>query len=335
MTESSPDIVVLREGTEGLSMESYAQTLRDRLPDYTVRFARTPQEERTLIEDASVVTGVDIDEELLERAENLELFACVFAGVGHLPLDALEARNVAVTNASGVHAPGIAEQTIGSMLVFVRRLHEGWRRKERHEWRHYKADELSGKTVTIVGLGAIGTAVVERLSGFGVQTIGIRYTPSKGGPTDEICGFDGDAFHAVLARTDYLILTCPLTETTRGLIDQAALATLPPNAVLVNAARGSIVETEALVSALQFNSIRGAALDVTDPEPLPPEHPLWRMKNVLLTPHIGGHTPKHWSRMADIVVENITQITETGRTDELTNQVISPPSGTLSPQTSE
>lgn len=334
MTESSPDIVVLREGTEGLSMESYAQTLRDRLPDYTIQFARTPQEERTLLADASVVTGVDIDRELLECAENLDLFVCVFAGVGHLPLDTLEEMDIAVTNASGVHAVGIAEQTIGSMLVFVRQLHEGWQRKERREWRHYKSGELAGKTVTIVGLGSIGTAVVERLSGFEVDTIGIRYTPAKGGPTDEVHGFDTDVFHDILACTDYLILTCPLTDTTRGLIDRAALATLPPNAVLVNAARGPIVETEALVSALQFNDIRGAALDVTDPEPLPPEHPLWRMQNVLLTPHTGGHTPKHWSRMADIVAKNINQITKTGTTCDLVNQVITPSPESL-PEASE
>lgn len=324
MTKSSPDIVVLREGTEGLSMEPYARMLRDRLPDHDVRLARTPQEEQTLLSDVSVATGVGIDEALLERAENLDLFVCVFAGVGHLPLDTLRERNIAVTNASGVHAPGIAEQTIGSMLVFSRNLHEGWRRKERREWRHYKAGELSGKTVTVVGLGAIGNAVVDRLSGFGVETIGIRYTPSKGGPTDEVYGYDPDAVHTALSRTDYLVLTCPLSETTRGLIDEAALATLPPHAVIVNAARGPIIETDALVSALQFNDIRGAALDVTDPEPLPSEHPLWRMQNVLITPHTGGHTPKHWSRMSDIAVENVRKLAETGVARDLTNQVLSP-----------
>lgn len=318
---SETDILVLREGTEGLSMESYAETLRERLPSKTVTLARTPQQEREYISDAEVVTGISIDEALLDRAENLELFACTFAGTDHVPTDALEERGVAVTNAGGIHAPGIAEQSIGNMLVFARRLHEGWRRKQRSEWRHFQSMELTGSTVTIVGLGSIGTEIAQRLAGFQVTTIGIRYTPSKGGPTDEVTGFEDDAIHDALSRSDYVVIACPLTELTRGLIDTSAFATMKSNAVLVNAARGGIVDTEALVWALRSNKIRGAALDVTDPEPLPADHPLWDLENCLITPHTGGHTPKHWDRLADIVAENVSRL-ETS--DDFENQVLAP-----------
>ena len=315
------DVLVLREGTEGLSMAAYADRLRERLPELEIEHARTPHEERELVEDARVATGIDLDEGLLDRAANLELFACTFAGTDHVPVDVLTERGVAVTNAGGIHAPGIAEQAIGNMLVFARRLHEGWRRKENREWRHFQSHEFTDSTVTIVGLGAIGQALAKRLQGFEVDTIGVRYTPEKGGPTDEVCGFDEEDFHDALARTDYLAIACPLTETTRGLVDGEAFATLSPTAVLVNAARGGIVDTDALVAALQSEAIRGAALDVTDPEPLPQKHPLWTLENCLITPHTGGHTPRHWERLADIVARNVERL-DSG--EELENVVRTP-----------
>ncbi|WP_435180827.1 D-2-hydroxyacid dehydrogenase [Halorussus sp. AFM4] len=316
-----PDVVVRREGTEGLSMASYAEELRDRLPDRRVAHARTPAEERDLVADARVVTGITVEEELLDEAERLELFACTFAGTDHVPMDALAERGVAVTNAGGIHAPGIAEQAIGNVLAFARRLHEGWRRKRNREWRHFQSGELTGSTVTVVGLGSIGQAVVQRLRGFEVETIGVRYTPEKGGPTDEVVGFDEDAIHEAFARSQYVIVACPLTDATRGLVGEEEFKTLPPEAVVVNTARGPIVDTDALVAALRSNKIRGAALDVTDPEPLPEDHPLWNLENCLITPHTGGHTPKHWERLADIVAENVRRL-ESG--EELENQVLAP-----------
>ena len=320
----TPDVVVLREGTEGLPTEPYAEALRERLPELEVVHAPTPRAERELVAEAPIVTGVRIDEELLARAENLELFACAFSGTGHLPMDALADRGVTVTNAGGIHAPGLAEGVLGNMLVFARRLHEGWRRKGTPEWRHFQSYELTDSTVTVVGLGSIGMELVKRLEGFDVETIGVRYTPEKGGPTDEVIGFDEDALHDALARTDYLAIACPLTETTRGLIGEAEFATLPPHAVVVNTARGPIVDTDALVSAIQTNSIRGAALDVTDPEPLPHDLPLWDFENVLITPHTGGHTPKHWDRLADIVAANVNRLEDGGSADDLENVVLAP-----------
>jgi phosphoglycerate dehydrogenase-like enzyme len=323
-TTADPDVVVLREGTEGLAMEPYADAIRARLSetDATVALARTPAAERDLVADAPVVTGVGLDEGLVDAAGALRLFACVFSGTDHVPADRLAAAGVALTNAGGIHAPGIAEQVLGSLLTFARRLHVGHRRRDRNEWRHWRAGELLGSTVTVVGLGAIGTETVARLEPFDVETLGVRYTPSKGGPTDEVFGFD--EIHEALARTDYLVLCSPLTETTRRVIDEAAFATLPPESVVVNVARGGLIDTDALVDALATNAIRGAALDVTDPEPLPPEHPLWRMENCLLTPHVGGSTPRHWDRMADIAAHNVRVVREGGAVDELRNLVRAP-----------
>ena len=320
-TPENPDVAVLREGAEGLPMSSYADALRERLPDVTIAHARTPHEERELIRTARIVTGYTIDEDLVADAERLELFACTFAGTDHVPTAALVDHGVTVTNAGGIHAPGIAEQAIGNLLVFARGLHEAWRRKANREWRHFQSGEFAGSTVTIVGLGSIGRAVARRLEGFEVETIGVRYTPEKGGPTDEVVGFDREAIHEAFARSSAVVVACPLTDETRGLIGAEELTTLPPDAVLVNVARGPIVDTDALVVALQSNGIAGAALDVTDPEPLPESSPLWTLENCLITPHTGGYTPHHWDRLADILAENVAALE---RGDELRNVVRAP-----------
>ncbi len=317
---SSESILVLRRGTHGMPVTDLASEIGERLPDHDVQVATTPREERELIAEARIAVGMGIGEELLSHAENLDLFACAYAGTGHLPIEALEEAGVAVTNAAGVHGPNIAEQVIGSILAFSRGFFEGRDRQENHEWRHYQLGEFMGSVVTVVGLGAIGEAIVARLDGFGVDTIGVRYTPEKGGPTDEVIGFESEDFHETLSRTDVLVLACPLTDTTRGLIGEEEFVTLPEDALLVNIARGPVVDTDALVDALRRNKLSGAALDVTDPEPLPEDHPLWDFGNVQITPHNAGHTPEYYTRLADIVAENVERL-DRGE-GELTNQVL-------------
>jgi len=302
------ELLVLREGVHGLPTESYADALAERLPGHTVRHARTPDEERELIADADVATGLDVRPSILTNADALRVFACAYAGTDHLPLEALAEHDVAVTNAAGVHAPNAAEQAVGSILMFSRRLHEAARTDE---WQPVSPGELAGSTVTIVGLGAIGTGIAERLDPFGVTTVGVRRSPESGGPTDEVIG--PERLHDALARSEFVVLCCPLTESTRGLVDAEALATLPPEAVLVNVARGEVIETDALVESLRRGWIGGAVLDVTDPEPLPDDHPLWGLDDVLVTPHSAGATPNYYGRLADIVADNVGRL-EAGET---------------------
>jgi phosphoglycerate dehydrogenase-like enzyme len=317
---STIDVAVLDQDAHGIPAADYAAALADRLPEREVRLAATPEERERYLREATVIAGRNIDPEAVASAENLRLFACNSAGVDHLPLEAFAERGVAVTNASGVHGPNIAEHVVGSVLTFTRRLDEGRRRQRRREWRRFQSfTELAGSTVTVVGLGAIGEAIVERFGGFDVDTIGVRHTVSKGGPTDEVIGYDD--LPSVLPETDVLVLACPLTETTEGLIGAAELDGLPTDAILVNIARGGVIDTPALVDALKSDALHGAALDVTDPEPLPSDHDLWGFENVFITPHVSGHTPKYWERRADILVENLERVAETGAYADLRNQV--------------
>ncbi len=297
------DIVVLHHKIHGLDPEEYADTIREAHPDLDVVVARTPAEERKYLAEASVATGYQIDSELVASSETLELFACTFAGIGHLPLDALEEAGVVVTNASGVHGPNVSEQVMGYVLSDVRNLRRAWEQNKRGEWNHFQGGELRGSTATVVGMGPIGTEILARFNDFGVETIGVRYTPDKGGNADEVVGFE-ETLNAA-ARSDYLVLACPLTETTEGLIDDQVFNALSTDAMLVNIARGPVVDTNALVAALRGNGIRSAALDVTDPEPLPVDHPLWDLSNCLVTPHNAGHTPEYWSRCTEILSDAV------------------------------
>jgi Phosphoglycerate dehydrogenase and related dehydrogenases len=312
-----PGVVVLKQKIHGLPAEEYVECLRERLPDQTITLAQTPVEERELLANAQIVTGHslptgvalgpdhNISAENPVVADNLSLFGCVYAGTGHLQTDAFETADIAVTNASGVHGPNISEHVIGGILSFARQFHLAWHRGERSEWRSFQSYELKDSTVCVLGLGTIGTAVTKRLKPFDVHTIGVRYSPEKGGPTDEVVGFEDAAVYEALARSEYAVIACPLSDLTAGLFNAEAFRTMPPEAVLINIARGPIVDTDALVRAIQASEIRGALLDVTDPEPLPPSHPLWDFENVLITPHNSGHTPQYWERLADIVAENV------------------------------
>ena len=302
------DVVVLNDKIHGLDPADYAETIQNALSDVSVSLARTPVEERELLMDATVATGYQIDPDFVKASQTLELFVCTFAGTDHLPLETLEAEGVTVESASGVHGPNIAEQVLGYILSDVRKLRQAWSQHQNAEWRHYQAGELKGSTATVIGMGPIGQTILERLSAFEVETIGVRYTPSKEGPADEVIGFEKEDLLEAFSKSEYLILACPLTDTTEQLIDESVFLTLPTSAMLINVARGPVLDTDALVAALRGNDIRSASLDVTDPEPLPADHPLWTLENCVITPHNAGHTPQYWNRCTDILRDALEEI---------------------------
>jgi phosphoglycerate dehydrogenase-like enzyme len=314
------DILVFQQKLHGLPVERLVEALRERVSNATVTLAKTGSDTERLLGDATVVVGRSITPDQLDRSESLELFACSYAGTDHLPLSELAAKGVTVTNAGGVHASNAAEQAIGGLLALTRDLFQAREQQRDNVWQSFQSGELAGDTVTVVGLGAIGTAIAERLRPFDVTIRGVRYSPEKGGPVDEIYGYD--EFEQSIVETDAVVLACPLTETTRHLLDRSALESMHPDAVVVNVARGGVIETDALVGELRSNHLGGAVLDVTDPEPLPSGHPLWNFENVLITPHNAGYTPEYYERLADIVAENVEHAVETGEWTGLRNQIV-------------
>jgi glyoxylate reductase len=212
-------------------------------------------------------------------------------------VDAATARGIPVGNTPGVLTESTADLALALMLGIARRLAEGNGFARSGKWATWEPGlllgrDLHGATVGIVGYGRIGVAVGRRLEGFGCELLTTSRT--GGVPLDEL-----------LERSDFVTLHCPLTPETRGLIGDEALARMKPTAYLVNTARGPVVDTDALARALRAGEIAGAALDVTDPEPLPGDHHLLEAPNLLVVPHLGSATHATRGRMADIAVDNL------------------------------
>ncbi|WP_281195197.1 D-2-hydroxyacid dehydrogenase [Halorubrum sp. F4] len=286
-----------------------------------IETARTAAETRAAIGDVNVVLTVRPVSETLPDGAAPDWIQTLNAGVDSYDLAELDARGVAVTNASGVAANPIAEQVLGYLLAFERRIHRGIRQQEREGvWRDYSAGELRGKTLGIVGVGAIGTRVAELATGFDLEVIGTKRTPETAPDVvDE--AYPPSGLSELLVRSDHVVLACPLVEETRGLIGREELMAMGSDAVLVNVARGEVVDEPALETALQQGRIRGAALDVFEEEPLPADSPLWNLPNAIITPHMAGSTPKYADRIGDLFAENYERYAD-GELDELRNRVV-------------
>jgi glyoxylate reductase len=254
--------------------------------------ARAPELEGLL----SLLTD-PVDAELIAAAPRLRAISNYAVGVDNIDLEAAAGRDIPVGNTPGVLTDTTADLAVALMLGTSRHLVEGDAYVRRGEWRTWETGlllghDLHGATVGIVGFGRIGQAVARRLEGFGCEVL--HTSRGNGVPLDEL-----------LERADFVSVHSPLTPETRGLIGDEAFGRMKPTAYLVNTARGPIVDTDALVRALRAGRIAGAALDVTEPEPLPAGHPLLDAPNLLVLPHLGSATHATRERMADMAVDNL------------------------------
>ncbi|MDA1257994.1 MAG: D-2-hydroxyacid dehydrogenase [Chloroflexi bacterium] len=274
--------------------------------------------------DVLVVSGLWHDA-LLDNAPNLRWVQSVGTGFDQFPLDRLRERGIHLTRAFGVMREAVAEQAIACMLSLARHLHFMRDYQRHHAWRSYISDignreaELAGKTCGIVGLGLIGSRVAELAKAFNMRVIATKGDPSTyDGPADQVTGADG--LDDLLRESDYVVLTCPLTDQTRGLINERTLGLMKRSAFLVNVARGGCVVDEDLVPALRSCEIAGAALDHFHEEPLGPDSPYWELDNVIVTPHNASETRMYEENLMDILVENLGRLGR-GQT-ELLHQVV-------------
>jgi len=248
-----------------------------------------------------------IDTALLDSAPQLRCISSMSVGVDHIDLAAATERGIAVGNTPGVLVDTTADATFALLLAAARRVAEADRYVRRRKWRDgaawapdfFVGKDVSGATLGIVGLGAIGQAVARRAAGFGMRVLGF----SRSGR--EVPGVQRCELDELLAASDFVSVNVALTEDTRGLIDARRLALLPRGAVLVNTARGGIVDEEALAGALREGRLAAAGIDVFGREPVAADNPLLELPNVVLTPHIGSATVKTRARMADMAVDNL------------------------------
>jgi glyoxylate reductase len=251
---------------------------------------------------------VKVGKDLLDQAPRLKVVSNMAVGVDNIDLKACTRRGIPVGNTPGVLTAGTADLTIAILLAAARRLPEASRDAREGRWTTWSPTgwlgaDLQGATLGIVGLGKIGSAVAERAKGFGVKLI---YADTSDHPEIERkLGAARLALEDLLRESDFVSLHVPLTAETTGLINEEALRMMKPTAILVNASRGPVVDTEALTRALAEGWIAAAALDVTDPEPLPPEHALYGLDNCLIVPHIGSATRNTRRGMAERACENL------------------------------
>ena len=215
-----------------------------------------------------------------------------------------------ITNSQRLSAPGIAEHAIGMMFTLVRRLDQYAAAQAESQWDNRLASgeelvwEIKGRTMLVVGLGGIGTEVAKRAHGLGMKVVATRNTSRKGPDFVEYVGLSDELF-ALAKKADIVVNTVPLTEKTGGLFNREFFKQMPAHGYFINIARGKSVVTDDLLAALKAGEIAGAGLDVTDPEPLPSEHPLWQQPRVIITPHIAYRSEKLRARINTLAKENL------------------------------
>ena len=239
--------------------------------------------------------------EAVRRAENLKWLNSIYAGLDFLPLDLLRERGTIITNGAGINAGAIAEYVVMGMLNIAKDYRAVVRAQDRREWLPDSPGklELMGTRALLIGYGAIGQQIAPRLEAFGVKVVPVRRSGAEGalGP---------DEWRDRLGEFDWVILAVPATAETEHMIGADELKAMKDSAVLVNIARGSVVDQEALVAALENRTIGAAMLDVTTPEPLPAGHPLWTLENAHVTMHLSGRAQNSmFARSAQRFVANL------------------------------
>lgn len=303
-----------------------AERFAARVPDVAHFQTWTPEETRARIGEGHVLVLSGFwKNDLLPAAKSLKFIQACAVGYDQFDQAALAAAGVRLANSAGVNANAVSDHALALILALTRQLHTGRDNQRRRFWRPMisdipkREDELPGKTLLIYGTGQIGGRIAKLAKAFGMTVLGVRRDVSKTvADIDELHA--PEAFLSLLPRADVVVLACPLTDATRGLMNAQAFAAMRETAYLVNVARGACTEEAALVEAIRSGRIAGAGIDVTDPEPLPESSPLWELDNVVLTPHTGGETQRYEDNVIDALIDNLDRLAA-GRSD-LRNQIV-------------
>jgi phosphoglycerate dehydrogenase-like enzyme len=242
--------------------------------------------------------------QLLDATPKLRWYHTVSAGVENMPLPELAQRGIVLTNNSGSYDIQIAEHLLAFVFAASRQLHRYRDNQRATEWKEEPHQELRGATIVVYGMGSIGGEIARLASAVGMRVIGVRRKPAPAGSGVERV-VPADRLAEVVGQADYLAIAAPLTAATRGAVSREVIARMKPTAWIMNIARGAIVDEPALIEALQAKRIGGAALDVFTTEPLPPESALWKLENVIITPHHSGWSPRVSERTLALFAENL------------------------------
>ncbi len=298
---TAPRVVLILAKLE----ERYLDQIR--AVDPSLRVVAASEADRALAQapEAEVIVAWQIPSVVMERAGRLRWIHATAAGIDTLLFPEVLGGKVLLTSSVGVHTTGLPEHVMALVLMFARRLHVALRNQMAHRWNRTSAigEEVAGKTLGVLGLGAIGRALSHRASAFGMRVIGTKRTPEPIPHVERILPPEGT--DDVLRESDFVAVILPLTPQTRGLIDARAFGLMKRTAVLINVGRGAVVREAALIASLQAGTIAGAGLDVFEREPLPADSPLYDMENVVITPHVSGASPTYFDRAIPFFCENL------------------------------
>ena len=297
-------LIALKESNVPEELQKRAQEI---CPDARIVVTDDKQEIEPLLDEIEIAAG-HFPIQWIPRANRLRWYQQWGAGTDWLMRHPeVRALDFQLTNASGVHAIPISEHIFAFMLAFARRLPEAMRAQTQRQWNRQEdspAFELAGKTMLLVGVGAIGRQTAHMAAALGMRVTGVRSDPAKTVPgVDRMVG--PQEMLAALPEADFVVLTMPLTDETRGIVNHAFIEQMKPSAYLINIGRGGTVDEDALIEALLTGKIAGAGLDVFAVEPLPATSPLWEMPNVIITGHYSGETPHYNERALAIFIDNL------------------------------
>jgi phosphoglycerate dehydrogenase-like enzyme len=289
----------------------HVQRLRTTFPDIVFTNALNERDVRSAVPHADAAFTWILSSDMVAEARRLRWVHSSAVAVGTLPLRDLAARGIIVTNSRGIQSVAIAEHVIGSLLALSRGLPLAVRSQDAKVWAQtLMTGERSpwlvqGRRMGIIGLGTIGQAVAVRAAALGMVVTGVRRRPEQGSPagTSEVVGPSQTV--EVIASSDVLVLAAPWTGATDRLLDARAISSMKRGAVVINVARGQLVDEAALASALASGHLDGAVLDVFNEEPLPQTSPFWSLPNVMVTPHTSGFRADHWDAVIDVFEEQL------------------------------
>ncbi len=286
--------------------ERHKRLFEEQAPSATFIYAGRNTVTADQVQNAHAIIG-NPPVEMLKSATKLEWVQLQSAGVGAYADPGALPEGVVVTNASGAYGLAISEYMLGVLLELIKKLHLYRDQQPTGNWaEHGHVKSIYGSTVLVVGLGDIGGEFAQRMKALGAYTIGIRRSDAqKPDYLDELHFMDD--LKSLLPRADVVAMSLPSTKLTRKVINQETLQLMKRDAVLINVGRGDAIDTEALCDALESGHLCGAALDVTDPEPLPKDHRLWKIENAVITPHVSGgdSLPETTERIIKICANNI------------------------------
>jgi len=293
----------------GRDSASWVSRLQEAAPGITLETASSETEAVSKITDADAYFGT-ITPAMLDAARNLRWIQTPMAGLERYFFPALIEHPVVVTNMRGIFHDMIPDHVMGYILCFARDIHTSIRRQLERQWTPHELQvvHLPGATLGIMGLGGIGYGVAQRAAPHGMRIIAVD--PRRENKPPEVAElWKADRLDDMLAQADFVAVCAPETPETRSLFNASKFARMKPSAFFINVGRGRVVQLDPLVDALRRKQIAGAALDVFEQEPLPSDHPLWAMNNVIITPHSAGFSAHGHDRRVDVLAENLRRFT--------------------------